>query len=725
MALEVIGATTSIIGQTASLTDVGSKLLGGVAGLSLPAGNALSNYASYDYVISLHPLTVKDFNYPDTSYKAGKVLPIICKTAGADPNNRIKTSYGATEFYLDNFTINTVLGLDNPKTTGVSTLSFECFEPYSIGMFFLALQTAAYQAGFKNWRVAPFLLSIEFRGSKENGMPINIPFSARHIPIHFTTVKMKSTERGTRYTIGAYATQGKALTTQYASLKTETAIKGKTVQEILQTGEQSLQAVVNKKLKELVEKTKSQKVADEVVIIFPKDTAMPSSTSSTVASSVGGKGTSATVTTSTASSASSSDVYKKIGVSQAKLAQTPAEVNEIGESSMGFNYVRRGDTSTAKEADVWVDDEGYWGRGNMVVDPFEGTLKFSQETDIPTVINQVLLASAYPEKALADSGIDEEGFRTWWRIDTQVYYIDTDENLKSTADLPRILVYRVVPYKGHISKVTAPYTKGKGLDLVRNKIIKRYDYIYTGKNSEVIKFDIDFSVNFANQLMADGGKYSTDVALAGKTTADKEKPKETSGPAEGSDASKKAGANSSGLKSDGTGTSSDAVQGGGGADGEAQRAARVWHDALTNPNDMVSLNLEIWGDPYWIAHSGQGNYTAKPHPGVKDLNKDGSVNWQTSEVDVLVNFRSPMDINQTTGMYDFKSANHMDMSLNPKSGPVMGFTGLYTVNRVTNYFKGGQFRQLLKGYRRSNQELEAIAKANQTVGANNPEKGAK
>ena len=136
---------------------------------------------------------------------------------------------------------------------------------------------------------------------------------------------------------------------------------------------------------------------------------------------------------------------------------------------------------------------------------------------------------------------------------------------------------------------------------------------------------------------------------------------------------------------------------------------------------MVVLELEIWGDPFWIVNSGMGNYTSKSVEGIKDLCQDGSVNWQTSEVHTWVYFRSPIDINPITGMYDFKSGNHtQDLTLSSKAAPTIGFTGLYCVNRVTSSFRQGQFRQTLKGYRVPQQENPKVATAAQTQNVQTP-----
>lgn len=718
----ILDAATSAVG---AVTGGIGGILGGLGGVSLPSPNILSKYASYDYVISLSAMTIQDFNYPDISYKAGKILPLICKSGGASPDNRIQTAYGKYEFYIDNLTFDSIIGLASAKTTSVTTVQFDVFEPYSMGTFILALQTAAYQAKFENFRDAPFLLTIEFRGNTEQGSISNIPFAARHIPIRLTTVSMKGSEQGCRYNINAYATQGQALTSQYANLKTDTTIKGKTVQEVLQTGDQSLQSVVNKKLEEYVD-NKTVKIADKVVILFPKEEAMASSG---VAAAGGGsdKKTSAKATPQQITSDSAS-IFKKLGVSDKTLAQSAGAVNELGAADMGWGIARRSDPAGSDEALTVSEDGNTWTRGKMVANPKEGVLKFSQDMDIPSVINQVLLTSSYPEKALAASGLKADtGMRVWWKIDTQVYIINSAENLPKNGTYPRIIVYRVVEYDAHSSKFTADNTKAPGFEGIKKQVCKRYDYIYTGKNTEVIKFNIDFSVGFANRMAADRFKQSQDVSSSGaKASERKEDEKDIKVTADGDKPSTQAGSIGTQTRNDLIDTGLEGA-GGGGQETAANRAARVFHDAITKGKDMLVLELDIWGDPYWIVNSGMGNYTSKPVKGVKDLNKDGSVNWQTSEVDIWVYFRSPLDINQTTGMYDFKSPNHTeDMTLSSKAGPAIGFSGLYCVTLVKSNFNKGQFRQTLTGYRRNGQELKKTASADKTFNVSTPaEKGKK
>lgn len=703
-ATTALGGIGSLVSSAKNVLSTGlSGLIGTPLGAQIPAPNILSDYASYSYVIGLSALSVDDINYPDISYKAGKRLDIICKSAGSDPENRIKTGYGKWDFFIDNLELESIIGQASASKTNTALIKFDIYEPYSIGIFMLSLQIAAEQAGFLNWRDAPYLLSIEFRGAKETGQMTNIPFTTRHIPIKITAAQISANEQGCRYTVSAFGTQGQAVTTEFANLKTDAAIKGKSVQEVLQTGKDSLQSIVNQSLKEQAKLAKIA-VPDEIVIIFPKEDKIPSTQQA--AATRPGAGQASTPTITTKLSSSSLDVTKKIGVSLSPVNKTfvqpEGEVNDLGAQTMGYDYTKKSETSTAKLAES-VTPDGKWTRGNLKVDPTVGTLRFTQNMDIPSVIDQVLLTSEWAATHLAAGNVDEDGMRKWWRVDTQVYYIKTDETLKTTGKYPRIIVYRVLPYKAHSGAVTSPGSKPPGYASIKRKVIKQYDYLYTGKNSEVLKFDIDFSVSFANVLASD----------AYREDPDKSKPTQQTDPGDISPNSE--GKSPKGENAGGFGTVTNKFSltqtvldlfGGDGFDDARARIGRTFLEAIRSPLDMIRLNLEIQGDPYWIVNSGQGNYTATPVAGVKDLNKDGSVNWQTSEVDIIVNFRSPFDINQTTGMYDFKSANIFDMGASSTSGPTLGFTGLYRVNTCTSTFSNGVFKQRLSGSRRALQELK-------------------
>jgi hypothetical protein len=681
-------------GISGALQGVGNFLKGiGFTGLPLP--NPLSAYPTYNYNFTISVLTDDDLNNPDQSYMTGKPLPVICKSGNGDPSNRIATAYGRFDFYINNVNMTSAVGFEENNNTNVSMLSFEIIEPYSMGMFMIALQTAAYQAGHPNYREAPFLLTLEFRGNTQDGIPKLIPGCTRHIPFRFTNMDMKVTEKGAVYQCQVMPWSHQAYSTKNSALKSDMSIRGATVQEMLQTGPKSLQAVINQRLQQY-KKDKIVEVPDEVLILFPNEIA----SSSSPAQSLDNIESKVTATVSPAamnSGGAGGGLFQKLGVAKSKvnstLVQPEGECNALGKASMGFGLDNKGEPIPGDENKVWDPEKKVWVRGNNTQKVDEGGMKFRQDTDIINAINQVLLKSNYATETLDPAKVDKTGMVGWWRIDTQVYNISSDENLKSTGQKPKLIVYRVIPYKVHTARTMPPNTAPPGVAELKKQAVKEYNYLYTGKNSEILKFDIQYSASFSATMAADNYKRSQDVKLAANTGATDKKDTENDPLVSGSNPVPKAGVQPTTVNYNLTKTSSD-KQGGGGNETEATRAARVFHDAITSGLDMMLLNMEIWGDPYYIAQSGMGNYTAKGTP-FDNLNQDGTVNYQNGEVYINVNFRTPIDINQGTGLYNFAGA---------KSAPVIQFSGLYRVQTIQHSFRDGQFRQTLQGARLPQQE---------------------
>lgn len=674
-----------------------------LSGVKLPLKNPLFAYASYDYVISLGCLTEQEISYPDTTYKAGKPVRLICKSANAEPNNRVKTPYGKFDFFIDNVEIVSQIGLVDGNNTNVTGINFTVTEPYSMGIFNIACQQLAQDLGWDNFREAPFVLVIEFRGNKELGQIEKIPNTTRHIPFNFTDVSMTVTEAGAVYKCSGMPSNQIALTDQYAQFKSDVSIKGTTVQEILQTGEKSLQAVINKRFQQLVEQ-KIVKVADEIVILFPQDTAS--------AAGGGGEGTSSesrdSATATPGASPKTQGLFEKLGVTRSSknntLIQEEGLCNALGKASLGFDDSRKGDTPVGKDNKVWDPDKQVFVRGNNDINIKESDFKFRQDTDITNAINQVLLNSDVIKGTFDASMLSPEGMRGWWRIDVQTYPIPTSENLAATGVKPKLIVYRVVPYEVHASNMMPPNTKAPGFDNLKQQVVKEYNYIYTGKNVDVLKFEIQITQGFMTIMGADGLEKSQDVKQAAQNSEAPDPVAIVSPLGLGSLPSRILGNTPTIVSYTGTVTGTD-KKGGGGTETSGTRAARLFMDAVTEGTDMYDLNLQIIGDPYFIVDSGIGNWTDQQTQ-FKNLNANGSVNWQNGEVDIKVNFRTPIDINQNTGLYNFTPQE--------KSAPVMQYSGLYRVTDVTSRFSGGIFTQELTGFRRPGQENLFEAPASST-----------
>jgi len=722
------GVSSIVSGAASALSAVGNAVSGlfsslgsafkPIPNIQLPLPNPLFDYASYDYVLGLACLTDEQLNNPDKGYMSGAIpYQIIAKDANADPKNRVTTPYGQFDYFIDKLEIDSTIGLEKGNNTNVHTLNFQVTEPYSMGTFMMALQQAAWNTNPDdppNYTQAPFLLTIEFRGSKENGVMANIPNASRRIPFRFRNVTMTVTEAGAVYKCTGFPWNSQAQSSHVSAIKSDHSVNGTTVQEVLQTGEKSLQAALNKRLQQL-QTDKIVKKPDQIVILFPTDV------SSAGVNKTGGDTEDSTGATTQTDASSVDAVAKKLGLTQSSvpgngtLVQDPANVNGIGKAKMGFSDTRKGDAPIGKDNKTY-DDKGNNIRSNNTVDPKVGDLRFSQDTDITTAIDTVLLNSDYATTQLDETNIDDKGQRKWWRIDTQVYNItDNDSNAGSTNDKPKIIVYRIVPYGVHTSKTVTPGGKAPGLENLKKECVKQYNYIYTGKNIDVMSFNIEVKTGFATYMGASATKRTIDNQVQESASgADSAADKNNTAPMpDGKKTEKKLGIQPVKVNYSATSTGSD-NRGGGGIGNEKTRIAQQFHDAITSAASMVQLDMKIIGDPYWIAHSGMGNYTSVPSQ-YQNLNNDGTVNYQNGEVHVSVDFRSPVDINQSTGLYDFgKSAGN--------SVPLLQWSGIYQVIKVISNFDGGSFTQKLSGPRINGQENTGAGASSDVLNVSNEKK---
>lgn len=675
--------------------------------IPLPLPNVLHDYASYNYIIGFAVITNDDLASPDATYMSNKSvltdkktgetessnLRYIFKAGNSDPENRINTDYGKFDFFIDDLVIESVIGLERSNNTNTTNITFTVTEPYSMGLFSIACQQAAWQAGHDNWREAPFLITIEFRGNDDAGVMRLVPTATRHILVKWQEMSMTVNHTGSVYQCSVFAWNNAALTTKNAVLKNDMSIKGSTVQEVLQTGENSLQAVWNKRLQQLKE-DKVIEIPDEILILFPDEVYSDTKNEGDTEDN-----SPATIT----SSASQDDIYKKLKVTKSEKTNTqvqdPANCNIIGQATVGVGPQKSADAPFGKDEVVYDEKLKVNVRQNNTPDATVNDFRFRQDTSIPNAINQVILQSNFPQSSLDPAAMTEEGYVKWWRIDTQVYTISSDANYKSTGTQPKILVYRVIPYNVHNSSgVVGSNAKPKGYDVLYKNACKSYNYIFTGKNVDVLNFEIKLENSFAVSMAADAGKHSQDIKDAHAQGTEPhdvdlikvegEAPEQNTMPTM--------------VNYNGTKTNTDKL-GGGGSDNSITRAARMFHDSVTRGTDMLMLDMKIVGDPFFIAQSGVGNYTSMPTE-YANINKDGSVNWQNGEVHIVVNFKTPIDFDYlNTGMYQFQGNTQPGEKF---AAPVMQYSGLYRINQVSSTFKAGQFEQRLTGQRLPLQEKE-------------------
>jgi hypothetical protein len=365
--------------------------------------------------------------------------------------------------------------------------------------------------------------------------------------------------------------------------------------------------------------------------------------------------------------------------------------NVIGLSKMfaleklGTNNQPFGDASFTYDKDKKV-----WHRANgqLQIDPGLGAIKFIQGTRIQDIIEELVILSEYGRNII--SAPAEKGMRPWFKIDTQVFNITDRKTEKKLGRPPRIYVFRILPYMVHESKFIAPDETPYGLRELKKQCVKRYNYIYSGANEDILDLEINLDNTFFKSMspgtlpknnLADGSKEGEDPKQKIKATAVNND----------SQVSNKAG-----IVQKNNAKAAGAVS----LDDMQVEIARRFNEAIVNSDaDLLTLDMTIMGDPYYIADSGVGNYNSENTQYI-NIDADGTIDYQYGEVDVEVLFRTPIDYREN-GIMGFPN----------DTVPVDFFSGLYMVITVKNEFASGEFKQTLELVRRPQQSPKPTAQA--------------
>jgi hypothetical protein len=276
--------------------------------------------------------------------------------------------------------------------------------------------------------------------------------------------------------------------------------------------------------------------------------------------------------------------------------------------------------------------------------------------------------------------------------------LEYDKSIKEHA---KEYVFRIVPFKIHHSVYLAGESKSQGVNAIRGSVAKRYYYIYTGLNTEVLKFNIEiqnfyFAAIDGNKAEQTGVQVNPGVqqSVAGQPDGTR-KPV---GNVTESDAE-----NKSPAAKPYTRAGNSAIQGGAGRMDTAQKIANEFYvNILNHVGDMINLDLEIVGDPYWLPTAGQPN--VHPTGGGSMTNADGTMNYENRDIFVEVIFRTPLDTFGGNGLYKFQDGE--------EPSP---WSGIYRMNKVINTWKDGFFTQKLEGNRMPAQDLQGDGEIVPTV----------
>ena len=718
--------------------------------------NPLHKYESVNCVFTLAALTLDEVNFPDTTIMVRPPEYIVAKSAGGSARETTLMEGGKLEFYIDNVQIDAIVH-SNTATghTQGTNISFTVHEPFSLGLFLQNLQYQVAQASntdnsanMANYLTHPMVLISEFVGvASEDLTPTEKRQLRKVMPIQLKTVNFGNSNGISTYEVKAMALNDIAFSDQYARIPYDVEISGETVSEVLWSGEKSLANLLNNKEIELIKeykKTKAYKRAAarhgktranqkaersvtlkqmknlrDYMFIFPEDSGLASRLISKGAQDTPNKIAQGDFDegTQVPYQIRLTGIFNYLfdenfsytlgkGFTGEELYQ-----NKIGQSKMIIKHLENAGDTGKEFPDENADENTYFNKdtktnitGVAKVNTKTKTISFKKDTHITQIIEEVILLSEYGQDLKIRKLEAESGMINWFKV-VPARYMFTDAKLQQDYNAnPEILMYRVIEYQVPDDKFMAPDDVSR-VDMLDALIRKEYNILYTGQNKDVIDFNVEFNNAFYTALMNDLGNVSPNSVDQSQSSVESEKEVVS----KDSSTSEYSGNSINQQVAFGDPQNVD----GGNAETVELRIARQFNKAILDSDvDLVKMDLNIVGDPYYIPQSAFGNYIASSiesqtknqevaQEKFKDV--DGNANYLKSVVLTKINFRTPLDISDGKGnmiFYKDKVAENQLQTLGE-------FSGYYYPVRVISSFANNKFTQ----------ELELIRNKTGVIGA--------
>lgn len=627
--------------------------------------NPLSQYPSTTYQISLYMLTPDSYDEFINSGKtsitlatpatSGKGAYLIAQSGGFNETEKNSRAEGFNlDYYIDNLSLTQYISPTTTNTNVASTnMQFTITEPYGFSFVTKLKQTAnkilSYSTtpGLSNLGNASkqlYVISVKFLGYDSSGRVINSVENVfqRFWDVYFTSIKYKLDGKAVQYTITA-APINEIET--YGNIKGRidlvTTVKGSTVRDLLS----------------------GDAISAGIVGLAPKLTA---------------------------------DQAKAPGV----LRPNRYFIEFIGDDAEAIAGAKvrtksNKDISTSSGPSISTTNQSNEKQA-ATTNPKMNTVEmtFAKGCHIIQAIQQVILQSGYVENALTkvfttdlepkantntrDRIIKQTDTKLkWFNISSKVTGASFDEN---TNTFSYDMTYYVQSYD--IPAIIAPYA-----DSVSDYYgpVKKYDYWFSGKNSEVLKYEQVLDNSYYIVVLEPNGKDGYSNSANVPQVANKVQ---------------------------------DAPVTGGKPGSSTLAAQNQIATQITDPANYAKATIEILGDPDLLMHTGF-NGTAESY----DIyyGPDGfSINPNSGQVFIELDFKEAIDYDGKTGV----------MSINDKIlfwnyPPNVTTSGIsYRVNTVKSNFKGGRFTQTLEcninifGTKTQSAPLPGADRAQTTTGSN-------
>lgn len=650
--------------------------------------NVLNNFRTFNYLFTLSAMTSAALtkSYADyASIESSTNEFIVAKSGGkgkaginldqvvnakAKPliEQFNKAGAGRFDFYINNVNIDTLMSFSNHTNLAMATkMTFDVYEPYSINGFLESLQINSVAAGHEaGYIAAPFVFKVEFVGeldsNKSNSRIISTADTAgtRYFIIQITKVEIEVTENGTRYSCQAVAHNELAYGDQLA-LKNSVQMKGSTIGQIFK----SLENALNEASKQAnIAEHKANGVYDKFEIVFPEK-----------------------------NSDGSLNFAKQNKIAGFKLTELPASSNiyvfpDAG-TVLNDNNAKQNQGVNCVNPNRKVPDSP----GVQKYDSSNTIVHFPAGAKIHDILSAVVRDSEFGKrivKAAQDniSSIIKNQFVEYAHIGVEVEI----QNKFNQRTLRPAYTYRfiIIPFDLHFTRIPLFLNVPINVDELEKIFVKRkYNYLYTGQNVDIKSFNLKFNSLFYQAYPQGMGNFIFSNPAATQTNERQGKAVKEAFPGQMEKrvmptASRAADPNNKNI----VGTGGNATV----RDYQTFDAlVKNMHQAILDNLDMVTCELDILGDPYFLVTGGIGNY--RPQLKTRGMTTTGEAPYQQEDIIIIVNFNNPEDIDDKTGATVF----------NKNKAP---FSGCFRVTMAQSSFKDGMFSQKLRLIRIPGQPIE-------------------
>ena len=703
MSPEEIAATGTLGAADTSGTTISTK----------PLPNRLKEYPSYIYGLSLHILSDEQYNtvVEQQTYTPANVL---IASAGRYSSSFPRNEFFSEDFYFEDCNVTTVIAPnDVSRNTNAIDVNFTIIEPYGFTLMERLLRVADALKS-KNYLDMPYLLQIDFFAMDDAGNIVgSISDLKKRIPIKIIKMEMRVTGKGTEYKIAAVPFNHSAYESTTVTTPANFEITASTVAEFFQSAadaeqfSQILSVQNSAAQRETADQTAptptiSQQIANVArVAVGSKPTTArnagktppPSKKTYTTVKSYGSAVNDWYRALKESNKTSSNDVYK--------FAFLPDP--DTGEDMIGSAQFIQKNLATPKESPMKNNqntiDQVTMARSDLgdtqtgIHDISKALFQIQYGTTIEKLLEYIIRNSDYIQRQLIvpedpDYDRQKEAFKnkplSWFKIVPIIRLLEFD-NIKKLWS--REITYTVQPYKIYNVRIDV------GPQGVMVSPVKNYNYIYTGKNDDVFDFDINFNALYYNQVTA----YRDNLADLNPSASSYTTNYQTQNAPNysGGDPPKSIDYNAVMPMVMKPIVQNSKAQATGGANTAKEIASVDLTDSLmTNSQaDMLSIKLKILGDPDYIKQDDifyrpkiEGQETsAKPSGDPRLLPNNGSLVMDGGGIYTQLLFRTPTDIDETTGLMKFDPNYKHSV-----------FSGLYQVIKVVSHFSGGQFTQDLE-----------------------------